>query len=76
MEVPLLPPPQVRQEVEGLLGRDADIHFHLETQHVVFLQCVQSDLKKQSTSKNTRRFFLRSLQFQFTSMFADEVQKN
>lgn len=63
--VPLLPLRQVWQEAEGLLSRDADIHLHLKTQHVVFLQCVQPDLKY-NTSKNTRWFFQckpRSLQF-------------
>lgn len=44
MPVPFFSPPQVRQQVERLLSWDADIHLHLHTKHVVFLQCVQPDL--------------------------------
>lgn len=37
--------------MEGLLGRDADIHLHFETQHVVFLQRVQPDLRNRAHPK-------------------------
>lgn len=52
MLVPLLSPPQVWQQLKGLLCCYADMHLHLETQHVVFLQCVQPDLRKVHTHKH------------------------
>lgn len=54
MLVPLLSPPQVWQQLKGLLCCYTDMHLHLETQHVVFLQCVQPDLRMEHTHKHTR----------------------
>ena len=49
--VPLLSPPQVWQEVERLLRRYTDVHLHFETQHVVFLQRVQPDLRMEHINR-------------------------
>lgn len=43
--VPLLPPPEICQQLEGLSGCYVDMHLHLKTQHLVLLQSVQTDLE-------------------------------
>lgn len=52
MLVPLLSPPQVWEQLKGSLRCYPDVHLHLETQHVVFLQRVQPDLRTAHAHKH------------------------